>query len=212
MGIILTLHNVFYIPDSKNLLSHSQAEVQVYAVQYQKQTGNKVYEMWKDGEKLLEVGQNKYDLSTFKAHNAFSPEGNHVGTASRKQDIAAAPTASITVVDRAANLQRRHERLGHLCLQYTKMLINRDLVTGMMLQQRLLDDCIDCRMRKERKPSPIRSWSEELSGRTIFCSLICCFLIIIEARMLSKPHHALSSQVEISSCRECADEEVDYVG
>ncbi|KAG3094437.1 hypothetical protein PI125_g16578 [Phytophthora idaei] len=67
----VTLYDVFYVPDSKNLLSHSQAEDQGYCVEYHGRRGDRKYEFWKDDEKLLEVGYDQYDLYTFAARNSF---------------------------------------------------------------------------------------------------------------------------------------------
>ncbi|OWZ10218.1 hypothetical protein PHMEG_00016965 [Phytophthora megakarya] len=44
LEVILTLQVAFYVPDSNNILSHSQAEYQDYAVEYHGRSANKVYE------------------------------------------------------------------------------------------------------------------------------------------------------------------------
>ncbi|KAL3657339.1 hypothetical protein V7S43_017658 [Phytophthora oleae] len=50
LDVILTLRDALHVPDSKNCLSHSQAEDQGYAVEYHGRSGEKVYEIWKGEE------------------------------------------------------------------------------------------------------------------------------------------------------------------
>ncbi|OWY97657.1 Copia type Polyprotein, partial [Phytophthora megakarya] len=74
LEVILILQDVFHVPDNKNLLSHSQAEDQGYAVEYHGRSGDKVYELWKGKDKLLKTGRDKYGLFTFSRTEYFPNE------------------------------------------------------------------------------------------------------------------------------------------
>ncbi|KAG3025687.1 hypothetical protein PC119_g8095 [Phytophthora cactorum] len=157
LDLVLTLRDVFHVPNSRNLLSHSQIEDQGYSVEYHGRSGANVYEVWKGSEKLFEVAPDKYGLFTFNVKNAFLSE--HPGEVQVPESVCAAaqPRVNISATDGAADLQRWHERLGHLCPQLVKVMVDRDLVNGMMLRQRRVTHCEACHMGKERKPPTKKS-------------------------------------------------------
>ncbi|POM74710.1 LOW QUALITY PROTEIN: Hypothetical protein PHPALM_8291, partial [Phytophthora palmivora] len=138
LDVVLTLQDAFHVPDSKNLLSHTQAEDQGYTVEYHGRSGSRMYELWNDEEKLLDVGRDKCQQA----------KSNKKLRAPMRQ-----PRVNISAADGCAALQRWHERLGHLCPQFVKIMVDRDLVKGMMLRQRTFDDCEACHLGKKRKPS-----------------------------------------------------------
>ncbi|KAG3154210.1 hypothetical protein PC128_g22418 [Phytophthora cactorum] len=79
VNVVLSLRNAYYVPDSKNLLLHSQLEDEGYDLEYHGRSGRNVYELWKDDEKVLHVARNKCGLYTFSAYNDFLPETYPVG-------------------------------------------------------------------------------------------------------------------------------------
>ncbi|POM73720.1 Retrovirus-related pol Polyprotein, partial [Phytophthora palmivora] len=136
LDVVLTLRDTFHVPDSINLLSHT--EDQGYTVEYQGRSGSRMYELWNDEEKLLDVGNDKCQQA----------KSNKKLRAPMRQ-----PRVNISAADGCAALQRWHERLGHLCPQFVKIMVDRDLVKGMMLHQRTFDGCEACNLWKERKLS-----------------------------------------------------------
>ncbi|RAW21318.1 hypothetical protein PC110_g22238 [Phytophthora cactorum] len=171
LDLVLTLRDV---PNSRNLLSNSQIEDQGYSVEYHGRSGANVYEVWKGSEKLFEVAPDKYGLFTFNVKNAFLSE--HPGEVQVPESVCAAaqPRVNISATDGAADLQRWHERLGHLCPQLVKVMVDRDLVNGMMLRQRRVTHCEACHMGKERKPPTKKSLDREITRKNevIFADLL----------------------------------------
>ncbi|OWZ13076.1 hypothetical protein PHMEG_00013665 [Phytophthora megakarya] len=109
LEVILTLQDVFHVPDSKNFMSNSQAEDQGYAVEYHGRSGDKNTSLTgnDDGDKTNEIVQPPISI----------------------------PWANISSVHGCATLQRWHQRLGHLCQQFLKIMVDRDLMDEMMLRQ-----------------------------------------------------------------------------
>ncbi|RAW27813.1 hypothetical protein PC110_g15794 [Phytophthora cactorum] len=149
VNVVLSLRNAYYVPDSKNLLLHSQLEDEGYDLEYHGRSGRNVYKLWKDDEKVLHVARNKCGLYTFSAYNDFLPETYPVVKSAEWLGHTIFPKANISAVDGIANLQRWHERQGYLCPQYVKIMADRDLVTGTMFQRRVFSDCEACHVRKD---------------------------------------------------------------
>jgi len=58
---------------------------------------------------------------------------------------------NFTVADGVAPLTLWHERLGHTCPQYLKIMVDKGLVRGMMLTKRQLDTCDACHIEKQKR-------------------------------------------------------------
>ena len=76
---IITLYDVLYVPDSMNLISHTQAEDQGFSVEYRSRKGVKLYELRQNKEAILEIRRDGCGLFTFKARNNFQPAMSGTG-------------------------------------------------------------------------------------------------------------------------------------
>ena len=56
---------------------------------------------------------------------------------------------TFTARNGVGNLQLCHKRLGHICPQYIKLMVDRKLVDGMMLSGRDVRDCETCHVAKQ---------------------------------------------------------------
>ncbi|KAE8902981.1 hypothetical protein PF005_g14042 [Phytophthora fragariae] len=69
--MIMNLLDAYHVPNCRNLLSHSQAEDQGYAVEYHGRSGQTKFELWREGELIMEVGRDQHRMYTFNAVNDF---------------------------------------------------------------------------------------------------------------------------------------------
>ncbi|KAE8884730.1 hypothetical protein PF005_g3798 [Phytophthora fragariae] len=67
----MNLLDAYHIPNCRNLLSHSQAEDQGYAVEYHGRSGQTKFELWRKDELIMEVGRDHHGMYTFNAMNDF---------------------------------------------------------------------------------------------------------------------------------------------
>ncbi|KAE9033706.1 hypothetical protein PR002_g8535 [Phytophthora rubi] len=67
----MNLLDAYHIPNCRNLLSHSQAEDQGYAVEYHGRSGQTKFELWRKDELIMEVGRGHHGMYTFNAMNDF---------------------------------------------------------------------------------------------------------------------------------------------
>lgn len=110
----LYIENESYVRDRTNLLSHSQLEDEGYDVEYNGRSGNRVYKLWRGENKVLDAARYKFGLYTVLAANDVLPEVItvlHYQVAKTNLLL----RKLISQPDGAADLQRWHERLGHLC-------------------------------------------------------------------------------------------------
>ncbi|POM60194.1 hypothetical protein PHPALM_30977 [Phytophthora palmivora] len=149
LDVVLILRDAFHVPDSKNLLSHTQAEDQGYTVEYNGRSGSRMYELWNDEEKLLDVGRDKYGLFTFTAQNAFLTERCEQAKLNKK-----------------LRAPMRRPRVNFSAADFVKIMIDRDLVKGMMLRQRTFDDWTET-----FSPKQTRSWNRT-QNEIIFADLL----------------------------------------
>ncbi|KAE9276483.1 hypothetical protein PR003_g29050, partial [Phytophthora rubi] len=61
------------------------------------------------------------------------------------------PLCNFTAAEGVASMKVWHERLGHTCSQYLKMMVDKDLVRGMMLRRRELGACDACHIGKQKQ-------------------------------------------------------------
>jgi hypothetical protein len=168
----MNLLDAYHVPNCQNLLSHSQAEDQGFAVEYHGRSGQTKFELWREDVLIMEVGRDQHGLYTFDAKNDFllakKPK------LPPKSSPAKTLSGNISAADGAADLQTWHERLGHLCPRFLTTMVDKGLVKGMMLRQRLQVDCEACHMGKERKPPAKKRIDREISRKNevIFADLL----------------------------------------
>lgn len=61
------------------------------------------------------------------------------------------PLCNFTVTEGNAPLKLWHERMGHICPEYMKHMVDKDLVRGMILRQRELVTYDACHIGKQKK-------------------------------------------------------------
>ncbi|KAE9033408.1 hypothetical protein PR001_g10180 [Phytophthora rubi] len=61
------------------------------------------------------------------------------------------PLSNFTAAEGVASLKQWHERLGHTCPQYLKMMVDKGLVRGMLMKQRDLGACDVYHIGKQRR-------------------------------------------------------------
>ena len=78
-------------------------------------------------------------LWKFTAHNV----GENI---SRKNKIAHTKQvfANFAVTDGVEDIDIRHERLGHTCHDYIRLMVDQNMEKGIMLKRRGKVDCADC--------------------------------------------------------------------
>jgi hypothetical protein len=172
--VTMVLQDTCHLPNCRNLLSHSQAEDQGYSVEYHGRSGQKKFELWREEEMILEVGRNQHGLYTFNSQNDFLTTETPQTRPVKESSPAKTPKANISAADGAANLQTWHERLGHLCPRFVKTMVDQGLVKGMMLRQRIYNDCEACHLGKERKPPAKKNIDREITRKNevIFADLL----------------------------------------
>ncbi|POM73839.1 Gag-pol Polyprotein, partial [Phytophthora palmivora] len=70
--------------------------------------------------------------------------------------------------DGVADLQCWHDRLGHLCPQYIKIMADEGLVKGMTLRKRQFDMCEACQLGKQRAKTPAKHLDRNVKKRNQF--------------------------------------------
>ena len=111
-----------YVPDSLNLISHTQAEDQGIIVEYCSRKGEKIYELRQNNETILESKRDDCGLFTFEALNNFQPVMIGNSETLCKKEFSR-PQVNHTRANRHA-VQRWHERLGHLNPQRVTIMAN----------------------------------------------------------------------------------------
>ncbi|OWZ16395.1 Retrovirus-related pol Polyprotein [Phytophthora megakarya] len=161
LDVVLMVRDVFHVPDSTNVLSHSQAKAKCYMIEYLGRLGKNMYEIWKGKDKLLGVGRDKYGLFLFAAENKFLVSKPDY----KKQNAVQAPKAPP---------QAWHERLSHLGPQFVKIIIDRYLVEGMIPRQRSFEECEAYHIGKERKASAKKTLEREIKRKNpvVFANLL----------------------------------------
>jgi hypothetical protein len=137
----LQLDDVFYVPGAAaGLLSPDLAMEQGFEFDYDR--GTKDFRLEHEGR----------TVAVALPHDAtwgfqVNPTSDRLGVGSPNRLL-----ANFTAAEGVASLRLWHERLGHICPQYLKTMADRDLVKGMMLTQRQVqEDCEACHIGKQKK-------------------------------------------------------------
>ena len=161
--ICVRIEDVLYVPASNmNLLSQSLCENQGFTVEYDSRS--RTYSVKKDDVTVITSTVDDNGLYRFLTFNRYLPH-----------PIKSADCfVNFAVVDGVADENTWHERMGHLCRNYLRIMVDKGLVEGMMLKKRDLADCSVCHITKQRKSSPIKKLDRHLKSRNemIFCDLL----------------------------------------
>ena len=69
---------------------------------------------------------------------------------------------NVTARDGVADLQLWRKRLGHVCPQYIKLMVERKHVDGMQLSGCNVSDCKTCHLAKQVRNTSKKSWNDTL--------------------------------------------------
>jgi uncharacterized protein (UPF0147 family) len=137
--LLLFIDDVCYVPEVEyNLLSPGMAQEQGFDIDFDSK--NMVFIMRKEGKSVLKA---KKEQGMW----GFYSENTHTTSTNMHERL----VVNYSSTDGVASLTRWHERLGHTCHQYLKIMSDQGLVNGMMLTQRQKKDCSDCHLGKQRK-------------------------------------------------------------
>lgn len=146
--VSVCLDDAYYVKGSENLVSHSKMEQQGFKIYYD--TDKHIYTAKKDGVLSMWVRCNSNGMFFVRATNEF------VGRSKHKQEPQV--FVNFALSDGVEDLQRWHERLGHMCPQHVQIMADRGLVDGLRLQKRVFSDCEPCHLGKQKA----RSLNKEL--------------------------------------------------
>ena len=93
----------------------------------------------------------KNRLWSFETHNIDSPV--NPGYTERKRSTKNICYANSAVTNGVEDLTVWHDLLGHTCPEYMRLMVDRGMAKGIMLQRRGKVDCPDCHLGKQRRKS-----------------------------------------------------------
>ncbi|KAE9310895.1 hypothetical protein PR003_g20157 [Phytophthora rubi] len=138
--VVMYVDNVFYVPDAEfGLFSPGLAHEQGFEFDYDQATRSFLIS-WEGRRVVVATPQE----ATWGFQASHPSEGDIVRPGGR-------PLVNYTVAEGVGTLQRWHERMGHICPQYLKTMVDKGLVQGMMLTQRQQDTCDACHLAKQKK-------------------------------------------------------------
>ncbi|KAE9167269.1 hypothetical protein PF004_g28877 [Phytophthora fragariae] len=136
----VTLNDVFYVPGATHgLFSIGLAAEQGFDFDYDRQTED--FRVQDQGRTVIVASPHE---ATWGFQVTHPSNGDYVGP----QDQ---PLSNFTAAEGVASLKLWHERLGHTCPQYLKMMVGKGLVRGMLMKQRDLGACDACHIGKQKK-------------------------------------------------------------
>ncbi|CAI5717219.1 unnamed protein product [Peronospora farinosa] len=142
--VMLMIEDVLYVPSlGCNLFSPGLSLDQGFKMTWENDA--RLFGMMKDGAEVIRTSYENH-LWTFLTHNISSCV-NIKGRIKDKKTV----FANFAVTDGVADIDVWHERLGHVCPEYIRLMVDRGLAKGIMLQRRGKFDCADCHFGKQRR-------------------------------------------------------------
>ncbi|KAE8979132.1 hypothetical protein PR002_g24502 [Phytophthora rubi] len=162
--VAVRLEDVYYSPGRPNLFSQSEARKQGFKVAYDDTKG--LYTLSKNLATALQAHLRPCGLWMFTAHNEFLP--------GERSPLVPEAMVNYALRDGVADLQCWHERLGHLCHQHVRKMVDNDLVDGMMLRKRQFVTCEACQLGKQRAKTPQKMLDRGVTERNqlVFADLL----------------------------------------
>ncbi|KAK1946165.1 Retrovirus-related Pol polyprotein from transposon TNT 1-94 [Phytophthora citrophthora] len=134
------LNDVVYVPGAEfGLFSPGLAAEQGFAFDFDRNTLS--FRVLQEGRTVIVASQYEATWGFFAAH----------ATTEGLERSLAGTFGNATRVDGVASLEIWHERLGHTCPQYLKIMTDKGLVRGMVLTHRQLGNCDACHVGKQKK-------------------------------------------------------------
>ncbi|GMF35188.1 unnamed protein product [Phytophthora fragariaefolia] len=142
--VFLLVEDVLYVPSAGcNLLSPGLALDQGFTMTWDSEA--RIFGMTKEN---IEVIRTKLEnrLWTINAQNVGNNFANNKNIAMKKKVF-----ANFAVTDGVEDIDVWHERLGHTCPEYIRLMVDRGMAKGIMLKRRGKIDCVDCHFGKQRR-------------------------------------------------------------
>ncbi|POM74447.1 Gag-pol Polyprotein [Phytophthora palmivora] len=165
--VVLRGDQVYYSPKKTNLFSQSVATEQGFQTAYDDST--REYTLSMNGAVVIKVNIQPCKLWIFKAENTFLLEKSV-----KTEALAPATMINYAISDGVANLQCWHERLGHICPQFVKLMADQSLVDGMMIRNRTFNLCETCQLGKQKAKTTPRNLDRGVKRRN---QLVCADLL-----------------------------------
>ncbi|GMF61977.1 unnamed protein product [Phytophthora fragariaefolia] len=142
--VFVLVEDVLYVPSAGcNLFSPGLALDQGFQMTWDSDA--RMFGMSKEGTEVIRtVYENR--LWTFNAHNIGSAITNKKNNAVKKQVL-----ANFAITYGVEDIDVWHERLGHTCPEYIRLMVDRGMAKGIMLKRREKIDCADCHFGKQRR-------------------------------------------------------------
>jgi transposase InsO family protein len=138
--VVMYIDDVFYVSEAEfGLFSPGLAHEQGFEFDYDQATRS--FAISWEGRRV--VVANPQDAA-WGFQESHPPEGAVMGPGNGL-------LANYTIAEGVGTLQLWHERMGHICPQYLKTMVDKGLVQGMMLTQRQQDTCDACHLGKQKK-------------------------------------------------------------
>ncbi|CAI5700998.1 unnamed protein product [Peronospora effusa] len=142
--VMLMIEDVLYVPSvGCNLFSPGLSLDQGFKMTWENDA--RLFGMMKDGAEVIRTSYENH-LWTFLTHNISSCV-NIKGRVKDKKTV----FANFAVTDGDADIDVWHKRLGHVCSEYIRLMVDRGLAKGIMLQRRGKVDCADCHFGKQSR-------------------------------------------------------------
>lgn len=130
----------FYVPDAEfGLFSPGLAHEKGFDIDYDQATQS--FMIYWEGRRVVVANQEE---ATWVFQAVYSFDRSVPGPDERT-------LVNYTMAEGVGTLKRWHERMGHICSQYLKIMVDKGLVQGMMLTQRQRDTCDACHLGKQEK-------------------------------------------------------------
>lgn len=125
-----------------------------------------LYTLSKNLATALQAPLSPCGLWMFTTHNEFLP--------GERNPLVPEAMVNYALRDGVADLQCWHERLGHLCHQHVRKMVDNDLVDGMMLRKRQFATCEAWQLGKQRAKTPQKVLDRGVTERNqlVFAGLL----------------------------------------
>ncbi|GMF51741.1 unnamed protein product [Phytophthora fragariaefolia] len=140
--VFVLVEDVLYVSSAGcNLFSPGLAVDQGFTMTWDSEA--RIFGMTKEN---IEVIRTEFENSlwTFNAQNVGNNFANNKNIAMKKKVF-----ANFAVTHGVEDIDVWHERLGHTCPEYIRLMVDRGMAKGIMLKRRGKIDCVDCHFGKQ---------------------------------------------------------------
>ncbi|KAJ8537304.1 hypothetical protein ON010_g13293 [Phytophthora cinnamomi] len=142
--VFMLVEDVLYVPSAScNLFSPGLALDQGFTKTWDSKA--RIFGMTKENTEVIRT-EFENSLRTFNAQNVGNSFANKKNIAVKKKVF-----ANFAVTDGVEDIDVWHERLGHTCPEYIRLMVDRGMAKGVMLKRRGKIDYVDCHFGKQRR-------------------------------------------------------------